>query len=95
MEKMTCEDVFDGDLDPVWRHADDSWRHGSYVSEVYKRVEDDTYWMFNYRLSTDGETNELREGFAEVCQVWPEEVVTVRYTSEPQKDKTPRETRQL
>ena len=59
--------------------SDDSWRHGSYVDEVFHRASDDTYWMASYRLSTDGETNELHEGDAEIRQVVPQEKTVVTY----------------
>ena len=83
MKPLTAEEILEQELEPVWRETDDSWRHGSYVSEVYERKEDGTFWMVNYRLSTDRETNELREGYADIGQCWPEKVETVRYTTKP------------
>lgn len=78
----TCDELFDEKLgDAVMTEDDTSWRHGSYRSQVYHRASDDTYWMANYRLSNDGETNELREGCAEIKQVWPIQVTKTDYTS--------------
>ena len=76
MEKPTCEQLLE--LDPTRRTVEDSWRHGTRVTEVYFRERDNTYWQAKYRLSTDGECNELREGYAKICQVVPRErTVTV------------------
>lgn len=82
MQAPTCEDLYNSRRDEyevVFRETDASWRHGSYVSAVYKRLSDETYWMAQYRLSTDGETNELREGDADIYQVEPYEKVTIDY----------------
>ena len=80
METPTCEELFDEDgFKSVHREADDSWRHGSYISEVFLRESDNTYWRASYALSTDGETNELREGTASITQVAPKEVSTITY----------------
>lgn len=82
MEKPTCEQLLNEEgLESVWREVDDSWRHGSYVAEVFKRHSDDTFWMASYRLSTDGETNELREGLADISQVVPQEKTVITYVS--------------
>ena len=76
----TCEQIYYEDgLKSVSRKADDSWRHGSYVTEVFKREADQTYWQAVYALSTDGETNELRSGDALVDQVKPVEKTVVDY----------------
>ena len=75
LQEMTC----------VFRDADDSWRHGSYVTQVFRRDEDQTYWQAKYRLSTDGETNELREGIATIVEVEPYEVKTTAYRVKEQK----------
>lgn len=74
--KPTCEELYEYNgavFELVKRETDDAWRHGSYVTEVFRRIEDDTYWQADYRLSSDRETNELREGYAEICRVYPEE----------------------
>lgn len=54
----------------------DIWRHGNLNQDVYQRKSDGTYWQATYRTSTDGETNELREGGANIIQVEPYEKVT-------------------
>jgi hypothetical protein len=80
MNKPTCEELFEEDgYTSVYRKADDSWRHGSYITEVFKRDSDETFWAAHYRKSGDGETNELREGYARICQVEPHQVTTTRY----------------
>lgn len=84
-DKPTCEELFDEvHGGPVSREDDASWRHGSYRTEVYHRKSDDTFWMAKYRVSTDGETNELREGLASIDQVWPKHVTKTVYTKEQQ-----------
>ena len=82
MNEPTCKDLFleDGYV-PVHRDSDDSWRHGAYISEVFKRDSDGTYWLASYCLSSDGETNELREGEADITQVKPKEVMITQYVS--------------
>lgn len=80
--KPTCEELFDEELELVQRSVDDSWRHGVYVTEVYKRESDLTYWKATYSQSTSGETNGLREGCAVITRVFPREVIAVEYTEE-------------
>ena len=78
----TCDELFEGrecDFKSVSREADDSWRHGAYVTQVFMRKSDNTFWSVSYRLSTDGEVNELREGTAEVVRVEPHAVTTTVY----------------
>jgi len=77
MDKPTCEDL--KNMESVSREADDSWRHGAYITEVFHREKDNTYWMAVYCLSTDGETNELREGMADIAQVIPYERTVIDY----------------
>lgn len=57
---------------------------GVYSKEVYHREADDTYWQVSYRMSTDGETNELRDGLAPIVSVYPHEIKTTVYKPEPQ-----------
>ena len=80
MNEPTCKDLFleDG-YESIHRDADDSWRHGAYIGEVFKRDSDGTYWLAAYCLSTDGETNGLREDDADITQVEPKEIVTIKY----------------
>lgn len=76
MDKVTCEDIWNEEgLVSVDRKSDDGWRHGCYITEVFKREADETYWLASYELSTDGESNGLREGTAQISQVRPIEKV--------------------
>ena len=85
MNEPTCEDLFEEDgYKSVHRDADDSWRHGAYIGEVFKRESDGTFWLAAYCLSTDGETNGLREGDADITQVTPEQVTTMKYVPVPE-----------
>jgi len=79
MDKPTCEELAErAGVKSVRREADDSWRHGAYVTEVFSRESDGTFWRAVYRLSSDGETDELAEGLAEIDQVHAEtKTVTV------------------
>ena len=78
MNKPTCEELYDEELESVHRTSDDSWRHGSHITEVFHREEDDTYWEACYSMSTCGESYGLRDGEARIQQVKPEsKVVTV------------------
>ena len=65
----TKDDFAEERLKSVHREADDSWRHGCYIYQVFHREEDDTYWAVNYNLGGDGETNGLQEGDFTVGQV--------------------------
>lgn len=76
----TCEDLWEEDgYERVHREVDDSWRHGCYVAQVFHREADDTHWCASYRVSTDGETNDLRDGLADIIQVRPEEKTIIVY----------------
>lgn len=79
----TCEQLSDDELPSVFRESDDSWRHGVRVTQVFHRESDKTYWRAHYRLSTDGETNELAEGRADITRVYPHQVTTTVYKSTP------------
>ena len=83
MNTPTCAEIWDGldegEFVSIKRDADDSWRHGAYITQVIQRPSDGTYWNVNYCLSTDGETNELREGTAQISQVFPHEVTRTVY----------------
>ena len=71
MEAPTCEQILEEEgLIRVLRESDPSWRHGTYEREVYRR-DDGSFWEVRFRLSTDRETNELREGTAQIKQVFP------------------------
>ena len=82
MNIPTCEDLFkENGYERVHRDFDGSWRHGAYIGEVFKRDCDGTYWLAAYCLSTDGETNGLREDDADISQVVPKEVTTIKYVA--------------
>jgi hypothetical protein len=88
MNKPTCQELFDceEDLQQVHRHSDASWRHGTEETVVFYRESDNTYWEAFYRLSTDGETNELREGEASIIQVKPKQIMTTVYVPISEED---------
>ena len=80
METPTKEQFLEEDgLKIVSRISDASWRHGTYETHVFHRETDNTFWQVVFRLSTDGETNELREGGYQVKQVTPQEKIVVVY----------------
>ncbi len=83
MDAPTCKQLMNEELETVLRTSDDSWRHGSYITEVFFRDTDSTYWEAYYRRSGDGETNELREGSATITRVYPEQVTTTIYVASP------------
>jgi hypothetical protein len=86
MDAPTNTQLLDEDgVNRVSRVTDDSWQHGCYVTEVFHRLSDATFWMACYRRSTDGETHELREGRAQISRVWPKTITKVVYTTEEPK----------
>lgn len=68
-------------LKSVSRVVDNGWRHGCDITQVWHRSTDNTYWSASYRISTDGEINELRKGECGIVRVFPKRVETVVYTS--------------
>ena len=67
-----CEDH--DDFEEVYENADPSWRHGCYMTTVYKRLSDDTYWQVSWQRSGDGEYNSLRDkeiDTSDIVQVEP------------------------
>ena len=84
MSAPTHEDLFEEvGFEQLDREDDASWRHGSYVKEWFRRIEDESFWLAEYLESTDGETNELREGGAVISQVEPYEVTLTKYRKIP------------
>lgn len=82
MDAPTREQLLEEELgDPVQCKDDTSWRHGSYRTEVYHRQSDGTYWRAKYCVSTDGETNGLRDEHVgcKIVQVWPVQVTVTEY----------------
>ena len=82
MNVPTCNELCE--QDPIKQESDPSWRHGTYETWVFRRDEDNTYWRASFRLSGDGETNELREGLAVISQVYPHTVQTTVYKDQPE-----------
>jgi hypothetical protein len=80
MDKPTHEELFDGlGFEEVESKVIDTWRHGNRYRVVWKRESDSTYWGTSFRVSTDGETNDLRDGLAQIYQVVPvEKTIVVR-----------------
>jgi hypothetical protein len=85
MESPTCEQLIDEEgscndgFKLISRISDPSWRHGTRETQVFLRESDQTFWEAKFRLSTDGETNELREGLAKIRQVQPKEKMITIY----------------
>lgn len=80
IEIPTAEQLLEEDgFDVISQDSIDRWRHGTLERSIYKRESDGTYWRATYRVSTDGETNELREGLAKIVQVEPQEVTVIEY----------------
>jgi hypothetical protein len=57
---------------------------GDYVTEVFCRAQDDTYWRANYFVSGNGYIHSLRSDEycnpPEITQVKPVPVTTIKYT---------------
>ena len=80
METPKKEQLLEEDgLKVVSRISDPSWRHGTYETKVFCRGEDNTFWEVKFQLSTDGETNGLREGEYLIRQVTPQEKTIIIY----------------
>ena len=61
------------------------WRHGYFVTTIFKRISDNTFWRVRWLESTDGETNTLRDcelDDGDVHEVHPHQVVRTFYTTE-------------
>jgi prophage tail gpP-like protein len=83
-QEPTCEDLFEQDgFSRVHRKDDASWRHGVERTDVYRRDSDGTFWMANFRVSTDGETHGLRDGEAEIVRCYPKQVTKTTYVLTP------------
>ena len=53
------------------RESKDGWRHGCYITEVFLRESDNTYWTVSYNSSPNGDYHGLREGDYNTHQVKP------------------------
>ena len=83
VEVPTCQQLYEDDEFRLVHDVRGSWRHGYFVTAVYLRESDNTYWKARYRLSTDGETNELASRTAEISRCWPFEKMVVDYADTP------------
>ena len=74
-----CEDS--EDIESVQINNDTSYRHGCYVTEVFFRKTDATFWRINYTVDGTGDHNSLRDEKAsvDVGRVMPEIVKETRY----------------
>ncbi len=79
----TCDEICNELLTEISSEAQTGWRHGVDKYNVYHRESDNTYWGVSFRLSTDGETNELREGTAQISRVYPRTVIKTDYYLNP------------
>lgn len=70
------------ELQPISRESDPSWRHGTRETWVFEPAPG-VFWEASFRLSTDGETHELREGCAGVRRVYPVTETVTAYRSAP------------
>lgn len=58
----------------------DTWRWGTVNETIYQSDENpNEFWAASYRVSTDRETDELREGDAQIYQVEKREVTTYKW----------------
>jgi hypothetical protein len=81
----TCSELWEGHweddrYEEVDEEADPSWRHGCYMTTVLKDLWTGRFWQVSWQRSGDGETNTWREGYADVCEVWPLIVTKTIYT---------------
>lgn len=74
----TQEQLWNEELDSVHQEMA-GWRHGYAYTTVFYRESDDTYWSVEYRASTDGDTNGLRDGDYTIEQVVPMPVTKTEY----------------
>lgn len=82
MQMPTQEELLNDKLIEVKIKADNSWRHGSYMTVIYRRDSDQTFWMVKYAVSTDCETHGLRDGKYSCVQVYPYQIEVTRYSEE-------------
>lgn len=81
---LTARNLLDRKGYKVVSSEDDAdWRHGHTTTTVWQRADDGTFWESTYRVSTDGEVHELRDGDAEVRQVWPVVKTVTQYVATP------------
>lgn len=81
MEAPTCEQILDEDgLESVSKRITGTWRHGTIHEDVWKRTEDGTFWRVRYRYQHNAEDSDLRDGTADIHQVWPVPVTVTHWS---------------
>ena len=78
-KQPTRQELLEEELECVDRHADNSWRHGCYMTNVYYRKSDNTYWEVMFQLSTDGEYNGISENDYDIRQVEKKQKMIIVY----------------
>lgn len=83
MPEPTCDQLFN---EEGYEQVDTlltPWRHGTFQICAFRDEADGTYWKAKFRVSSDGETHELRDGTASISQCWPREVTITVYDDKP------------
>jgi hypothetical protein len=79
-----CDDYDDALFKQMQESSDTSWRHGCYMSTVFKRLSDETFWNVYWQLSDDHETNTFRDSeisINDITQVKPIKVTNTKYVA--------------
>jgi len=79
MNTPTRDELWEEALEDVWNESLTGWRHGTDEKTVFHREEDDTYWMVDYKVSTDGESHGIRDDTYTIAQVRPVKRVVTEY----------------
>ncbi len=82
MNEPTKEQLleFDEKILPIVSETHDaSYRHGAYITQVFHRISDNTFWKVLYSLSTDGEEHGLAQGVYKISQVYPKQIIMTVY----------------
>lgn len=82
-EEVLWEEDLDGfELMDKW--VGDEWRWGVWEHYVYRRESDDTHWQYDIQMVTgEGDNWWQGEHIPPNHQVYPEEIVTVKWNSLP------------
>ena len=75
-----CED--DDDFTEVDQTSNPTWRHGCYMTTVYRRLSDETYWQVRWQQMDGDDYNSLRDceiTDSAITQVEPYEIVKTAY----------------
>jgi hypothetical protein len=78
-----------GDLVKVDEELDDSWRHGNYVTTVYRY--ENEFWQADYHVSGDAEYHGIRDNDFKLTKVYPVTKITktTEYVTTPQRPVSP------